>query len=77
MAHKDISISWSKLRQILKERNINEQKFRNWLIKKDARASPIEILELIINHVYHSTEEHLFAPPHLRTIYQNNHSRQK
>ena len=60
------SMSWTEARQIIKERNISEEKFREWLIEKDAGASPKETLELIVNHVYHSTEEHLYAPPHLR-----------
>lgn len=59
-------ISFTELRKLLKERNISEQQFRDWLIKEDAGSSPKERLELIVNHVYHSTEEHLYAPPHLR-----------
>ena len=59
-------MSWLEIRQFVKDQNISEQQFRNWLIEKDAGESPKEILELIVNHVYHSTEEHLYAPPHLR-----------
>ena len=59
-------ITWSEVRQFVKDRNISEQQFRDYLIKKDKGASPKEILELIINHVYHSSEEHLYAPLHLR-----------
>lgn len=66
MSHKGY-ISFTELRKLLKERNISEQHFHDWLIKEDAGESPKEILELIVNHVYHSTKEHLYAPPHLRT----------
>ena len=59
-------MSWSEVRQFVKDQNISEQQFRDWLIEKDAGESPKEILELIVNHVYHSTEEHLYAPLHLR-----------
>lgn len=59
-------MSWLEVRQFVKDQNISEQQFRDWLIEKDAGESPKEILELIVNHVYHSTEEHLYAPPHLR-----------
>ena len=58
-------MSWLEVRQFVKDQNISEQQFRDWLIEKDAGESPKEILELIVNHVYHSTEEHLYAPPHL------------
>lgn len=59
-------MSWSEVRQFVKDRNISKQKFRSWLIEKDKGASSLEKLELIANHVYHSTEEHLYAPLHLR-----------
>lgn len=59
-------MSWLEVRQFVKDQNISEQQFHDWLIEKDAGESPKEILELIVNHVYHSTEEHLYAPPHLR-----------
>lgn len=59
-------MSWSEVRQFVKDRNISEQQFRDWLIEKDGGESPKERLELIVNHVYHSMEEHLYAPLHLR-----------
>lgn len=52
-------MSWSEVRQSVKDRNISKQQFRDFLIKKNKGASPKVILELIINHVYHSSEEHL------------------
>lgn len=60
--------TFKEVRRIVKERNISEQQFLKWLIKEDAGQSPKEILELITNHIYHSSEEHLVAPPHLRNI---------
>lgn len=59
-------MSWSEVRQFVRNRNISEQQFRAWLIEKDEGASSQEKLELIVNHVYHQTEEHLCAPLHLR-----------
>ena len=58
-------ITWAEVRQLVKDRNISEQQFRDWLLEKDEGASPKEILELIVNHVYHSAEEHLYASPYL------------
>lgn len=63
---KNNEISWNELRELLKERNISEAKFHQRLIRLDNGRSPKEILELITHHVYHSTEEHLYVPPHLR-----------
>lgn len=58
-------MSWTEARRIIKERNISEEKFREWLIRTDYVKSYQNLLELIVNHVYHSTEEHLYAPSHL------------
>lgn len=66
MSQQRKDIPWSEVRQLIKDKIINEQQFRNWLMQKDAGVSPKEILELIVNHVYHSMEEHLYAPVHLR-----------
>ncbi len=63
---KDRTITWSELRKLLKERNISETKFQQRLIRLDNGRSRKEILNLITYHVYHSIEEHLYAPPHLR-----------
>lgn len=59
------SMSWTEARRIIKERNISEEQFRNWLIKNDYVKSYQDLLELIVHHLYHSSEEHLYAPPHL------------
>lgn len=66
-----MTITWAEARQIVKERNINERQFRNWLYTKDAGQSPEELLDLIVQHLYHSTEDVLYAPPHLRKIGQH------
>lgn len=66
------TITWAEARQIVREHNISEQQFRNWLIEKDAGSSPKEMLELIVNHMYRSTEEHLYAPPHLLQQFVHN-----
>lgn len=63
---KNNEISWSEIRKAIRERNISETIFHQQLVKLDNRRSPKEILELITHHIYHSTEEHLYAPPHLR-----------
>jgi len=63
---KNNEISWSEIRKAIRERNISETLFHQQLVKLDNGCSPKEILELITYHVYHSTEEHLYAPPHLR-----------
>ncbi|WP_147348251.1 hypothetical protein [Odoribacter splanchnicus] len=62
------SLTWSEIRKELKEKGITEKQFHNWLVKADKGESPEEMLQLITNHVFHSTEEHLYAPPHLRGI---------
>lgn len=64
----DKTITWAEVRLIVKERNISEQQFIKWLTEKDAEQSPKELLELITHHIYHSTEEHLYAPSHLRSL---------
>lgn len=62
---KYIEMTFAEVRQIIKERNISEGKFREWLIKNDYVKSYQDLLELIVHHLYHSTEEHLYAPSHL------------
>ena len=64
------SFSWSELRKELKEKGITEEQFYNWLVKADKGESSEEILQLITNHVFHSTEEHLYAPPHFWGCFQ-------
>lgn len=55
--------SWTSLREEIKEKGITEKQFYNWLVKADKGESEEEMLQLITNHVFHSTEEHLYAPP--------------
>lgn len=59
-------ISWSELRKQLKEKGVTEQQYYEWLIKNTTPPIVDEVLRLIVNHVYHSDEERLIAPPHLR-----------
>lgn len=60
--------SWTSLREEIKEKGITEKQFYIWLVKADKGESEKEKLQLITNHVFHSIEEHLYAPPHLRGI---------
>lgn len=59
-------MSFKQMRAFVKENNITEEKFYKAFKKLDNGRSCDEILRLITNHIYHSTEEHLYAPPHLR-----------
>ena len=58
-------ITWAEARQIVKERNISEQQFRDWYKSKDYSELYQNLLELIVHHVYHSTSEKLIASLHL------------
>lgn len=58
--------TWTALRQNLKTNGITEQQYYDWLVKNTKPPIVDEVLRLIVNHVYHSDEERLIAPPHLR-----------
>lgn len=57
--------TWTSLREEVKKKGITEKQFYDLLVKADKGESEEEMLQLITNHVFHSTEEHLYAPPHL------------
>lgn len=59
-------MTWTALRKQLKERGITEQQYYDWLVKNTTPPIVDEVLRLIVNHVYHSDDEHLIAPPHLQ-----------
>lgn len=58
--------TWTALRHHLKTNGITEQQYHDWLVKNTTPPIVDEVLRLIVNHVYHSDEERLIAPPHLR-----------
>lgn len=61
--HIESSNTWTALRKQLKERGITEQQYYDWLVKNTTPPIVDEVLRLIVNHVYHSDEERLIAPP--------------
>ena len=64
--HNTDHMTWAEVRDLVKRNNINEQQFYSYLQKNTRPPIVDEVLRLIVNHVFHSEEEHLFAPPHLR-----------
>lgn len=65
--------TWTALRHNLKTNGITEQQYYDWLIKNTTPPIMDEILRFIVNHVYHSDEERLIAPPHLRVDKNGNY----
>lgn len=65
--------TWTALRQNLKTNGITEQQYYDWLVKNTTPPIVDEVLRLIVNHVYHSDEERLIAPPHLRVDKNGNY----
>jgi len=65
--------SWAALRKKLKENGITEQQYYDFLVKNTTPPIVDEELRLIVNHVYHSEEERLIAPPHLRVDKNGNY----
>lgn len=60
------TMTWAEVREFVKKKNIGEQQFYSYLQKNTTPPIVDEELRLIVNHVYHSEEERLIAPPHLR-----------
>ena len=69
-------ITWAEARQIVNERNISEQQFRDWYKSKDYSESYQNLLELIVHHIYHSTSEKLIAPLHLLQTFLEDYRRE-
>lgn len=69
-------ITWAEARQIVNERSISEQQFRDWYKSKDYSESYQNLLELIVHHVYHSTSEKLIAPLHLLQTFLEDYRRE-
>ncbi len=65
--------TWTALRHHLKANGITEQQYYDWLLKNTTPPIVDEVLRLIVNHVYHSDEERLIAPPHLRVDKNGNY----
>lgn len=61
-------ISFTEMRKVLRKNGVSEKVFYRRLVKLDNGTSPTELLKLITNHLYHSEEEELYAPPHLRSL---------
>lgn len=61
-------ISFTEMRKVLRKNGVSERVFYRRLVKLDNGTSPMELLKLITNHLYHSEEEELYAPPHLRNL---------
>lgn len=66
-------MTWTALRKQLKERGITEHQYYDWLVKNTTPPIVDEVLHLIVNHVYHSDEERLIAPLHLRVDKNGNY----
>ena len=60
------NVKWSDVREYVRKHGITEQQFYSWLIRNTTPPVVEEVLHLIVNHVYHSEEDYLIAPPHLR-----------
>ena len=65
--------SWAALRKKLKGNGITEQQYYDFLHRNTIPPIVDEVLRLIVNHVYHSDEERLIAPPHLRVDENGNY----
>lgn len=68
----EVQTNWTALRQHLKTNGITESQYYDWLVKNTTPPVADEVLRLIVNHVYHSDEERLIAPSHLR-VDKNGH----
>lgn len=60
------AMTWTEVRAFVKKNNISEQQFYLYLQKNTTPPVVDEVIRLIVNHVFHSEDERLIAPPHLR-----------
>lgn len=61
-------VSFPEARRFLKEKGITEEQFYKWLVRIDKGESEKESLKFMVDKLYHSSEEHVYAPPHLAGI---------
>lgn len=71
--HNTNHMTWAEVRDLVNRNNISEQQFYSYLQKNTKPPIVDEVLRLIVNHVFHSEEGHLFAPSHLRIDKNDNY----